>query len=263
WGDYVPRVIDDWIDDPSGIVMVAEDDRQVVAMGRADLLTPTEAWFHGARVRPSHRGRGIAGLLAEESIDWARDSGAHVARLLIEDANESSIRHIRKTGFRRVATVIRANRAIGDATPNPDGNGGRRNPPNLAARPVKGADAPLLATGWSTSICGREVRGLIAKGWRFHTLSEVDLVEAANRGDLWEMGSSWAVTGPFDDAFDVSLLDSNEDEAYDAIRCLIDIANERGREAFWMWLADIDWLTQAARRAGCDLTPNGIWVYSL
>jgi len=44
---------------------------------------------------------------------------------------------------------------------------------------------------------------------------------------------------------------------------LIDLANDRGAEDFWMWLADLDWLTQAARRAGCDVFPSGIWVYSL
>ena len=29
------------------------------------MLSPTEVWFHAARVRPDHRGRGIAGDLAE------------------------------------------------------------------------------------------------------------------------------------------------------------------------------------------------------
>ncbi len=89
------------------------------------------------------------------------------------------------------------------------------------------------------------------------------LVDRARAGLVWEMGSSWAVTGPFDDTFDVSLLDTNPREALDAIRALIDLANERGAEAFWMWLSDVDWLVQAARRAGCTTSPCGIWVYSL
>ncbi len=264
WGDYVPRMIGEWIDDHSGIVMVAVDESDIVGLARVVLLSPTEAWSHAARIRPDRRGEGIAGHLADVLLDWARDQGAHIARLLIEDDNEASIRHIKKKGFRRVATAVRAHRAIGDATPNPDGNGGRRNPSALVARPVKPADAELLAALWDSSQCGRPLRGLAAsEGWRFHTLTGSDLVNSARAGELWEMGASWAVTGSFDDAFDVFLLDTNPAEARDAIGALIDLANDRGAEAFWMWLADHDWLIQAARRAGCTISPSGIWVYSL
>ena len=263
WGDYIPRLIGEWIDDTSGVVMVAIDNEEIVGLARVILFSETEAWSHAARVRPDRRGEGIAGMLAEVLIEWARQQGVHVVRLLIEDDNESSIRHIQKQGFRRVATAIRANRAIGNATPNPDGNGGRRAPSALTAKPVKAADAPMLAAGWSTSESGRELRGLIARGWSFHTLTPSELVKRANAGELWEMGSSWAVTGPFDDAFDVSLIDTDPEEAFDAIKALIDLANERGAEAFWMWIADIDWLIQAARRAGCDITASGIWSHPL
>ncbi len=263
WGDYIPRLIGEWIDDTSGVVMVAIDNKEIVGLARVILRSETEAWSHAARVRPDRRGEGIAGMLADVLTEWARQQGVLVVRLLIEDDNESSIRNIQKQGFRRVATAIRANRAIGDATPNPDGNGGRRTPSALTAKPVKAADAPMLAAGWSTSESGRKLRSMIAQGWSFHTLTESELVERANAGELWEMGSSWAVTGPFDDAFDVSLIDTNPEEAFDAIKALIDLANERGAEAFWMWIADIDWLIQAARRAGCDITPSGIWSHAL
>ena len=263
WGDYIPRLIGEWIDDTSGVVMVAIDNEEIVGLARVILFSETEAWSHAARVRPDRRGEGIAGMLAEVLIEWARQQGVLVVRLLIEDDNESSIRHIQKQGFRRVATAMRANRAIGNATPNPDGNGGRRTPSALTAKPVKAADAPMLAAGWSTSESGRKLRGLIAQGWSFHTLAASQLVERANAGELWEMGSSWAVTGPFDDAFDVSLIDTDPEEAFDAIKALIDLANERGAEAFWMWIADIDWLIQAARRAGCDITASGIWSHPL
>lgn len=263
WGDYVPEMIGDWIDDPSGIVIVAVDGSGIVGLARVMLLSAREAWSHAARVRPDRRGRGIAGHLADVLLEWTRDSGAHVVRLLIEDDNEASIRQIKKKGFRRVATAVRAGRAIGAATPNPDGNGGRRTSSAANARPVKAADAPMLAAAWASSTCGRPLRGLVAEGWRFRTLTEPDLIDAAQDAGLWEIGSSWAVTRQDDSTFEVSLLDTDPAEAFDAIRSLIDVANKRGSEAFWMWLADIDWLVQAARRAGCDVSTSGIWVYSL
>jgi hypothetical protein len=196
-------------------------------------------------------------------LDWTRSRGIRVTRLLIEDDNESSIRHIKKKGFRRVATAVRARRAIGDATPNPEGNGGRRTSATVTARSINTADTPMLAAEWSLSQCGRPLRGLIADGWTFRTLTEQDLIDAARDAGLWQVGSSWAVTRQVDTEFDVSLLDTNPDEAFDTIRSLIDLANGRGAEDFWMWLADLDWLTQAARRAGCEVTTSGIWVYSL
>lgn len=263
WGDYVPEMIAEWIDDASGVVMVAVDESGIVGLARVVLLTDAEAWSHAARVRPDRRGEGIAGDLADVLLDWTRDRGVRVTRLLIEDDNESSIRHIEKKGFRRVATAVRARRAIGGATPNPKGNGGRRTSSIPVARPVNAADSSMLAAGWPLSMCGRPLRGLVADGWRFHTLAASDLAEAAREGGLWQVGSSWAVTRQIDAEFDVSLLETNPDEAFDTIRSLIDVANARGAEDFWMWLADADWLIQAARRAGCEVVPSGIWVYSL
>jgi GNAT superfamily N-acetyltransferase len=263
WGDYVPEMIAEWIDDPSGVVMVAIDETGIVGLARVVLLSDTEAWSHAARVRPDRRGEGIAGQLADVLLEWTRDHGVRVTRLLIEDDNESSIRHIKKKGFRRVATAIRARRAIGDATANPEGNGFRRAPSSVVARPIPAADAPMLAAEWSTSHCGRPLRGLIAQGWRFRTLTASHLTDAAREGDVWQMGSSWAVAHHEGNLFDVSLIHTDATEAFDAIRSLIDVANQRGAEDFWMWIADIDWLIQAARRAGCDVTSNGIWVYSL
>jgi RimJ/RimL family protein N-acetyltransferase len=263
WGDYVPEMIEEWIDDASGVVMVAIDDSGIVGLARMALLSESEAWSHAARIRPDRRGEGIAGELADVLLEWTRDHGIRITRLLIEDDNESSIRHIKKKGFRRVATAVRARRAIGDATPNPEGNGGRRTSATVTARSVNTADTPMLAAGWSLSQCGRPLRGLIADGWTFRTLTEQDLIDAAHDAGLWQVGSSWAVTRQVDTEFDVSLLDTHPDEAFDTIRSLIDLANGRGAEDFWMWLADRDWLIQAARRAGCEVTPSGIWVYSL
>lgn len=263
WGDYIPAMIGEWIDDPSGAVMVAVDDSGIVGVARVVLLSATEAWSHAARVRPDRRGEGIAGDLADVLLDWTRTHGVLITRLLIEDDNESSIRHIQKKGFRRVSTVVGARRAIGEATPNPEGNGARRTSSNATARPINAADAPMLAAQWPLSQCGRRLRGLVGNDWRFHTLTAAELVGAAYDGGLWQIGSSWAITRQVGNEFDVSLLETNPEEAFDTISSLIDLARDRGAEDFWMWLADLDWLTQAARRVGCDVSPSGIWVYSL
>ena len=264
WGDYVPDMIEDWIADDEGVVLVATDaDDAPIAMARAVFLTETEVWSHAARVHPDHRGRGIAGLIAEELLQWARDDGAHIVRLMIEDDNLPSINHITKTGFTRAASVVRASRAVGSATPNPEGNGGRRTRSAVKAKPGTAHDLPLVRASWTSSEAGRSLRGMVGVGWSFHRLRDEDIEAAAKRGGLWEIGSSWAITDSITPQFLVTLLDTTEDDAHDVIRALIDTANNRGAESFAMFIADTVWLVQAARRAGCDVEGYGIWEMPL
>ena len=259
WGDYVPDLIEQWIADNEGVVMVAVVEDAPVAMARAVFLTEDEVWSHAARVHPDHRGKGIAGDLADALMEWGRTHGGHVVRLLIEDVNVASIRHITKKGFRRTVSVVRAARTVGAASPNPEGNGGRRQPSTLQAKPGKAQDLVLVRSAWSTSAVGRSMRQLVGSGWRFHRLRDIDIAEAATAGHLWEIGNSWAISGSIEPRFEVRLLDTDPDESYEAIRALIDTANNRGAEEIALWLADIDWLVQAARRAGCHVEGYGVW----
>ena len=263
WGDYVPEVIEEWIDDADGMAMVAVVDRETVGVARTVLLTPKEAWAHGVRVHPEHRGEGIAGVLAEALMQWADDAGARVVRLLIEDDNAASIRHVDKVGFRRTVHLMRASRTVGEATANPQGNGVRKGPSTLTARPAKFQDATLAMTSWASSELGRAVRGLAGIGWRFHKLTVADAEDAARSGNLWEVGSGWAMTSTTTPFFHVAMVDTRSEDAYETFRALIDVANKRGAEGLTVWIPALDWLIQSARRAGCDVSPMSIWEYSL
>lgn len=264
WGDYVPQLLPEWLSDEDGIVMVATGDDDVpVAMARAAFLTEVEVWSHAARVHPEHRGKGIAGALAEQLMAWARAKGGRVVRLLIEDDNLASITHITKVGFTRSVSVVRATRTVGAASPNPEGNGGRRNPSRLQPRPGKRQDLILVRSVWSTSEAGRLLRGLIGGHWRFHRLRDIDIETAAASGDLWEVGGSWAITDREDEHWTVRMLATEPDEAYDVIKALVDTANNRGAESMELWLADTDWMVQAARRCGFDVSGLGVWEHPL
>jgi GNAT superfamily N-acetyltransferase len=263
WGDYVPDAIAEWIDDPIGMTMVADVDGETVGVARTVLLTPSEAWAHGVRVHPDHRGKGIAGVLASSLMEWARGAGAQVVRLLIEDDNIASIRHVDKVGFRRTVQMVRASRAVGEATANPQGNGVRTGPSALVARPGKVQDATLAMTSWASSDMGRAMRGLAGIGWRFHRLTVSDVEDAARSGNLWEIGSGWAMTSTTTPWFHVAMLDTRAEDAYETFRALTDTANKRGSENLSVWIPTVDWLVQSARRAGCDVSPMSIWEYAL
>jgi len=263
WGDYVPDAIAGWIDDPDGIAMVAAIDGETVGVAHTMLLTPTEAWAHGVRIHPDHRGRGIAGVLAESLMQWARDAGARVVRLLIEDDNTASARQVDKGGFRRTVRLMRASRPVGEATANPLGNGVRRGPSTLVARPGKDQDATLAMTAWASSDIGRSMRGLAGIVWRFHKLTVDDVVGAARSGNLWEIGSGWAITSTTTPSFHVAMVDMRPEDAYETFRGLTDVANKRGAEDLVVWIPAIDWLIQAARRSGCDVSALSIWEHEL
>jgi GNAT superfamily N-acetyltransferase len=51
-------------------------------------------------VAPSHRRRGIAGLLLHAVVDWARQDGAHLVTLWVVDDNEPATRLYQRHGFR-------------------------------------------------------------------------------------------------------------------------------------------------------------------
>lgn len=264
WGDYVPDAVEGWIASDRGILHVAtdEDDRPI-AMMRAEFLTDREVWSHAARVHPAHRGIRIAARLMDAQTTWARERGGWVMRLLIEDENQSAIAHVMRYGFVRAASVIRATRAVGAASPNPEGNGGRSFPSSLTARPGKVHDLPLVRSSWEVSPTGRALRQLIGEGWRFHRLRDADIEAAARSSNLWEVGNSWVITGSIEPVFEVRAIDTTPEEAEEVLRALIDTANNRGAEMFAAWIPDLDWIIRAARRTGCDVAGNGVWALPL
>ena len=256
WGDYVADVFDEWLEREDTFVAVAEnDDQQPIALGAVRMLSPTEAWYSAARVHPEFRGRGIASEVSRALRAWARERGALVGRLLVEDWNTTAIRHVEKTGPRRVASVVWCTKPVGDASPSPDGNGGRRLPSKLRARPAGSAEAQPAYTSWSVGELGRASRGLIGIRWSFRRLTLADLESAAKANAFWEIGAGWALAAPAPDArFEVAWLETREEDATDLRRSLIDLAIGSGAESISIWVPAIDWIVQTARRLGFETT---------
>lgn len=261
WGDYVVDRYDEWMAQPNARLLVGVDETDAaIALARAVILSPTEAWFSAARVHPDWRGRGIAGRLAEELKAWARENGAHVGRLLIEDWNEASVRHVTKIGMRPVAPFSWCERAVGDASPVPGGNGGRRVPAQERLRPTKSAEAEPAFMSWSVGELGTVSRGLVGTGWTFRRLTPDDLVTAAKHDALWEARSGWAMGARDENTFEVGWVETRPEDAGDFLRAIVDVASGSGAESLSLWLPAVDWAMRAARRAGCELHPMTIYA---
>jgi hypothetical protein len=95
-------------------------------------------------------------------------------------------------------------------------------------------------------------------GWRFHKLTVAEVEDAARTGNLWEVGSGWAMTSDTMPWFHVAMVDTPSKDAYETFHALTDATNKRGSEGLTVWIPALDWLIQSARRAGCDVNPMSI-----
>jgi GNAT superfamily N-acetyltransferase len=99
WGgtDYVPHVWQEWVEDRSAPLFVAELDRRVVGLARLAQLEPGEWWLQGLRVHPQFEGRGIASQLHQHVLQEWEQNGNGVVRL---STFQPAVKHLsERTGF--------------------------------------------------------------------------------------------------------------------------------------------------------------------
>lgn len=115
--DYVPRIWDEWLGDPEGVLMVATQEGVPVAVVRASFYTPGEAWLEGMRVDPDCRDRGVATTLFADLMDAVEERGAWVARLLTAWRNEAVHHMCDHLGFERILRARGRFRPLERGTP--------------------------------------------------------------------------------------------------------------------------------------------------
>ena len=102
-GDYVPRVWDDWLADPLGLLAVGEYAGKVVATGKLTRLLPRSWWLEGLRVHPDYEGRGFASrIFAYLHGYWLRHCDG-VIRLVTHSDNQPVQRMCNRLGYQRIA----------------------------------------------------------------------------------------------------------------------------------------------------------------
>ena len=264
WGDYVVDQFDRWLADPNGVVIVGVDESDTaISMGRTTMLSPIEAWLQGVRVRDDWRRRGIAGAMAADGTAWARERGARVARLIIEDWNEPARKQVEHDGFRNVGDWVRARRSVGEASPLPAGNGGRRVAAQEQLVRAHASEAEPAYMSWSAGSLARPSRGLFAVGWAWRRLAKGDLEQAAKHDALWITRSGWVMAAISDSLLEVGWLETRQEDAVDLLRAIVDLASKLDAESLAVTMPATPWLTTAARRAGCELLRFSVYETSL
>ena len=126
--DYIPDVFPEWVatDGADQYTVVAERSEtgaseageSVVGCCQVVRLSEHEAWTQGIRVRPGHRGVGVARAMDGACRDWARDRGVTLARNMVFSWNEQGLATARSLGYRPRAEFRWAH-------PEPDADAGR------------------------------------------------------------------------------------------------------------------------------------------
>ena len=260
WGDYIIEAFDDWVADASGVVVVAVDaDDTAIALSRLGLQSATEAWLQGVRVRRDWRRQGVASALTDHLGRWALENGCRVMRLAVEAENTAARSQFQDSGFRPVGDWVQATRSIGEASPVPAGNGGRRVPAEEQFVPAHSSETVPAFMSWSAGPLAKPTRGLFAVRSMWRRLAESDLERAARHEAFWIARPGWVVAARRGDQLEVAWLETREDDAYDSMRALVDLASKQEAEGIAVTIPAVGWLTSAARRIGCDLFPVTVY----
>ena len=93
--DYVPNVWAEWLQDPDGLLAVAECGGSIVGLGKLTKLSPSDWWMEGLRVHPDHEGRGIASHLNNYLFNYWLRIGSGFLRLATSSSREP-VKHLSK-----------------------------------------------------------------------------------------------------------------------------------------------------------------------
>ena len=97
--DYVPDVWEDWLNDPNGLLAVAESNGHAVGCSKITLVSKGQWWLEGFRVDPNYQGLKVGSRLHGYVTDWWTENGDGTLRLMT-DAGNFAVHHLCvKTGY--------------------------------------------------------------------------------------------------------------------------------------------------------------------
>jgi GNAT superfamily N-acetyltransferase len=103
--DYVPDVMEDWLQDAHGIFAVAEYAGQAIACSKITLLANGQWWLEGFRVDPEYQGIKVGSLIHRYVDQWWLEHEAGVLRLMTSSKNKAVHHLCESTGFTKLFDV--------------------------------------------------------------------------------------------------------------------------------------------------------------
>ncbi len=115
--DYIKYVWREWMEDPQGLLAVAQFGPRAVGIAKTTLISPHQWWLEGLRVDPDYRGLKIASHLHEYMDAWWLVHGDGILRLMTS-SERVQVHHLcERTGYSKVGAVKGYDAsALGDST---------------------------------------------------------------------------------------------------------------------------------------------------
>jgi ribosomal protein S18 acetylase RimI-like enzyme len=242
WGDYIDRVFDRWMADPSGRLLVAETKGRVVGMTFVKLTKSGEVWLQGGRVDKDYRRGGVGRAMSEEGLRIAKgEMKARVARVITDKTNLPPQKLLEKLGFKMVGEFTQFQKKAERIT-NP-----------LIIEDVRVAGKDMIPRIWKylkSSSMFKKSGGLYTVWFVWYSLEEGDLARFTDLGGT-------IVYAPNGNVHGVMLVDDSTIEAMNEKSmqsCYFDSDTRRGVHALSSFLIDY-----AAKR---NLKTVRLWTFS-
>lgn len=104
--DYLPRVMDEWFNDPYGGFFVVTLRNRVIGTGKITRLAEGEWWLEGLRIDPAYRGHGFSRILHHFLLNQVRQMGSGTIRFSTASVNEIVQHLAQETAFSLVARYL-------------------------------------------------------------------------------------------------------------------------------------------------------------
>jgi len=250
----LPAEWETWAEEPAHQIVVEEEAAPVGVLHVA-LVSATEAWLEGLRVRRDRQGAGIGGRLVAEGEALARRYGAGVVRTAIPAHDYAAQQVAERAGFRTVA------RAVVHQTTLPDGP--IDVPYDALVAEAEGGDVAALTSWLHSAETLAAWGGLVPLGWRFRALRP-ELVKGLVR-DRRMLRAGETVEGAVlfnihSDAAVVGLLEGSPPQRHALAGAVALRARSQGAERLALFAPDEQALRTIRDRRPHPWCPDGLTV---
>jgi GNAT superfamily N-acetyltransferase len=97
--DFVPELWEDWLNDPDGLLAVAESNGHAIGCSKITLISKGQWWLQGFRVDPNYQGRRVGSRLHRYVTDWWIENGDGTLRLMTDSQNFAVHKVCIQTGY--------------------------------------------------------------------------------------------------------------------------------------------------------------------
>ncbi|MBN2460577.1 MAG: GNAT family N-acetyltransferase [Candidatus Cloacimonetes bacterium] len=175
--DYIPFIIDEWLEDNNSEFVGLWEDGKLVAFGRMKFITPHDIWLEGLRKDPDSGVRGVGKKLTCYFLTLLKKvHDIRSIRFTTYFDNKASIHFNEQLGFRRSQVLSLKNLELKNYPAAMQANEDTYIPA------LREADAFIRHSRYFRSTLSADNRGLLYKGWIAYPYS-ITLLEDYFRND--------------------------------------------------------------------------------